>query len=391
MRNVAFKQSARATLWMTNRAARWPGVGSYAAPVGAAAAVGLWGAWQAPAVLRGLRVAGDAGSESETPPAEAWQTCAAALRDISGDAEDVVWPEAARAAPVVEMMRQRRRYLHASAVPYGAARGQLLDVWRSPHVASPSSSPAPVMVFVPGGAWLHGSRKYQGHAVMSHLCELGWVCVSIDYRVSPTHRWPRHVQDVKAAVAWTRAHAEDIGADPTFVAVLGCSAGGHLAALAGLTPGDPDFDAELDPRGDASVDAVVSLYGRYDWEDRSSSERDWFVNFLETLVVQRDYHRHRALFRAASPVARVTEEAPPFLIVHGSRDSVIPVQQARDFVTALRSVSHEVVSYVELAGAQHGFDLHDGVRTGAVCVTVGHFLAAMHARHRDATQASASP
>ena len=80
------------------------------------------------------------------------------------------------------------------------------------------------------------------------------------------------------------------------------------------------------------------------------------------------------MFRDASPIARVHPDAPPFLVIHGSRDTVIPVEQARSFVERLRAVSRSVVSYVELPGAGHGFDLIDGARAGAMSTAVGLFL-----------------
>ncbi|ORB09751.1 esterase, partial [Mycolicibacterium moriokaense] len=78
---------------------------------------------------------------------------------------------------------------------------------------------APVLVFVPGGAWVHGSRLLQGYALMSHLAELGWVCLSIDYRVSPKNTWPDHIVDVKRALAWIKENIADYGGDPDFVAI----------------------------------------------------------------------------------------------------------------------------------------------------------------------------
>src|SRR5262249_20353044 len=154
--------------------------------------------------------------------------------------------------------------------------------------------------------------------------------------------------------------------DRNFVAIAGCSAGGHLGALAGLTPDDTTFAAELPEGADSSVDAVVGIYGRYDWEDRSTPERVRFVDFLERVVVKRSIARHPEVFRDASPIARVHRNAPPFLVIHGSKDSVIPVEQARSFVDRLRSVSNSLVSYVELPGAGHAFDLIDGPRAGAM-------------------------
>jgi len=101
---------------------------------------------------------------------------------------------------------------------------------------------------------------------MSHLAELGWVCLSVQYRVSPHHRWPSHITDVKTAVAWARANVDKFSGDRNFIAVAGCSAGGHLSALAGLTGNDPDMQTDLPAGSDTSVDAVVGIYGRYDWE-----------------------------------------------------------------------------------------------------------------------------
>ena len=175
----------------------------------------------------------------------------------------------------------------------------------------------------------------QGSALMSRLAEQGWVCLAIDYRVAPHHRWPRHITDVKTAIAWARANVDKFGGDRNFVAVAGCSAGGHLSALAGLTPADPAYQAELPEGADSSVDAVVGIYGRYDWEDRSTPERARFVDFLERVVVKRSIARHPEVFRDASPIARVHRNAPPFLVIHGSKDSVIPVEQARSFVDRL--------------------------------------------------------
>lgn len=250
----------------------------------------------------------------------------------------------------------------------------MLDVWRAREAPV---RPAPTLIYVPGGAWLHGSRRYQGHTLLAHLAERGWLCLAIDYRVSPRHRWPRHIMDVKAAIAWARANVSTFGGDPGFVAIAGASAGGHLATLAALSPGDAVFDCEQGGI-DTRVDAAVSLYGRYDWEDRSTPERDRFMGFLENLIVRQTQRNAPAVFRNASPIARIGEGAPPMMVVHGSGDSVIPVEQARDFIRELRSRSSSFTGYLELPGAQHGFDLIDGARTGVTCSAVGRFLDAIY-------------
>jgi acetyl esterase/lipase len=169
--------------------------------------------------------------------------------------------------------------------------------------------------------------------------------------------WPRHITDVKTVIMWARANVDKFGGDRNFIAVAGCSAGGHLAALAGLSGNDPHYQAELPEGSDTSFDAVVGIYGRYNWEDRSTPERVRFVDFLQRVVVNRTVARHPEVFRNASPIARMHRNAPPFLVIHGSKDTVIPVEQARSFVERLRTVSHSLVGYLELPGAGHGFDL----------------------------------
>jgi acetyl esterase/lipase len=186
---------------------------------------------------------------------------------------------------------------------------------------------------------------------------------------------------VKTAIAWARANVDKFGGDRNFVAISGTSAGGHLAALAGLTANDPEMQADLPEGSDTSVDAVIGIYGRYCWEDRSTVERARFVDFLERVVVNRKIDKHPEVFRKASPLARVHSDAPPFLVVHGSGDTVIPVKQARDFVEKLKRVSRSVVSYVELPGAGHGFDMTDGARTGPMATAIGLFLNQVHRNH----------
>ena len=157
---------------------------------------------------------------------------------VAAEALEQPWPIADTGAPWRTAGRQRR-FVYRASVPYGDEPGQLLDVWRRDDLVGP----APVLVFVPGGAWVFGSRALQGHALMAHLAEQGWVCLSVQYRTSPRHRWPRQIIDVKAAIAWARANVDQYGGDRTFVAVAGCSAGGHMASLVGLTPGEQQWQA----------------------------------------------------------------------------------------------------------------------------------------------------
>jgi acetyl esterase/lipase len=278
-----------------------------------------------------------------------------------------------------------RRLRVAAGIPYGPAPGQVLDVWRSPD-QQPGAT-APVLVYVPGGAWVFGTTALQGTGLLAHLAERGWVCVSVGYRVSPRHRWPTHLHDVKRALAWVHQHIAAHGGDADQISIAGASAGGHLAALAGLTQGDPSLQPGFeDQRTD--VTAVAGLYGRYDWESRDTIERQRFMAFLERIVVGQRQADAPDVYAAASPIARIRPDAPPFFVVHGRSDAVIPVQQARDFVERLRAVSVAPVAYAELPGTGHAFDLVDPFRAAHVAKAVELFLRAVR---NDASPAIATP
>jgi acetyl esterase/lipase len=179
----------------------------------------------------------------------------------------------------------RRRYVEkkdtVSYGPYG--RPNLCDIWRRNDL--PRDAKAPVLVQVPGGAWTIGMRRPQAYPLMSHMADRGWVCVSLNYRVAPLHTWPDHIIDVKRALAWVKHNIATYGGDPDFVAITGGSAGGHIAALAALTPNDPRFQPGFED-ADTSVVAAVPIYGRYDWFSTDGEGRAEFVKFLEKLVVK---------------------------------------------------------------------------------------------------------
>ena len=264
-----------------------PVVGRHLELVSGFAALGVGGRHYLPGLVDGVR------QTRSTPDRRELKRAQEALTPgILSDALDGIvaaellgrpWPAHRERPPVLKALAQRR-YVHRSSVRYGAHPGQLLDVWRGKNTPR---EPAPVLIFVPGGAWVFGRRELQGHALMAHLVRRGWVCLSVQYRASPRHRWPHQVIDVKTAIAWARANAHQFGGDREFIAIAGCSAGGHLATLAGLTAGDPQWQSDLAGNANTAVDAVVSLYGQYDWNDRSSDERERFMGFLETAVVRR--------------------------------------------------------------------------------------------------------
>jgi acetyl esterase/lipase len=267
----------------------------------------------------------------------------------------------------------RRRYVEkTNTVVYGPhGRANLADIWRRRDL--PRDGKAPVLVQVPGGGWVIGRRRPQAYPLMSNLAARGWVCVSLNYRVSPVHTWPDHIVDVKQALAWVKENIANYGGDPGFVAITGGSAGGHLSALAALTPNDPKFQPGFED-ADTSVVAAVPVYGRYDWFSTQGEGRPEFVWLLEKFVVKRKFAAHRDIYVHASPIRQLRADAPPFFVLHGTDDSLIPVGEAQEFVEELRAASKSPVAYAELPNAQHAFDIFGSPRAHQSAEAVARFL-----------------
>lgn len=223
-----------------------------------------------------------------------------------------------------------------------------LDIYRA-RGARPVD--APVLVQIHGGAWTLGSKEQQGLILMNRMARRGWICVSVNYRLAPKHPWPAMIDDVRTAIEWVQANIGQYGGDPRYLVTTGGSAGGHLSSLAALTvPG---------------IAGCVSFYGVYDLAGitgtrSASSMRDFF---LAPRVFQKKYAEDPDAFIDASPLAHITPDAPDFLVLHGTNDSLVDVDQARAFVRALRETSKRTVSYHEMPGTQHAFEVFSSIRS----------------------------
>jgi len=228
-----------------------------------------------------------------------------------------------------------------------------------------------VLVYLHGGGYFSGAKHREARALLHRMAAEGWICVSANYRLRPAAGFVDHVIDVKRVIAWVREHGPAYGADPGTVVVSGSSAGGHLAALAALTSGEPAYQPGFE-HADTTVSAAVCLYGYYGrYYGRAEDERP-----------------------LSSPLFLDAAHAPPFFLVHGDRDTYVPVAGARQFATRLRRSSPSPVVYAELPGGQHGFDRFRSLRFEAVVDGVAAFLARVDEpaarcafRHRSGRQA----
>ena len=297
---------------------------------------------------------------------------AAALDEGLGPGRLTKSDSSVKAPGVLRAMRIWHEYAHDADIAYGEhGAANHLDVWSRP--GSNSDARAPVLLQIHGGAWSSGNKRGQAHPLMSHLVERGWVCVSMNYRLSPRNTWPDAIVDVKRAIAWVKENIETYGGDPDFIAITGGSAGGHLSALAALTPNDPSFQSGFED-ADTAVQAAVPFYGVYDFTRTDGVLHPMMVPFLEKGVMKRLIADAPELFAAASPITHVSADAPPFFVLHGSNDSFIPVEQAREFATRLRDVSTSSVVYAELPIAQHAFDVFSSARAKHAAVAAEQFL-----------------
>jgi alpha-L-fucosidase 2 len=177
--------------------------------------------------------------------------------------------------------------------------------------------PFPAAILVHGGGWQNGDKQTYITPLFGPLAKANYVWFSINYRLSDKTRYEGMVEDVEKAVAWVRANASRYRVDPEKIALIGESAGGHLAALAGVRN-----------RPESRVDAVVAFYGPHDLEKRAVDAGSVSDNVRKLVGVSDLSDASRALLREASPISHVRPGLPPFLMIHGTKDAAVPYEQS---------------------------------------------------------------
>jgi acetyl esterase/lipase len=213
------------------------------------------------------------------------------------------------------------------------------------------NAPAPVVVYVHGGGWTQGSKEGNVEVFYeSALLDAGFVLASLDYRLAPEYKFPAMIQDVKCAVRFLRAHAGAYNLDPGRIGALGTSAGGHLVGLLGTTDESAGFDVGEYLDQSSRVQAVVDLFGPADLTVGYSSAYETMAEYVFGTTDPTD-----PIFAAASPVTYITPDDPPFLILHGDRDQVVPLAQSQAFYDRLIAGGVEA-QLVLVQGGGHGLN-----------------------------------
>jgi acetyl esterase/lipase len=233
----------------------------------------------------------------------------------------------------------------------------------------PAGEPhAPLIVWVHGGAWRSGSRDSMP---LGALVEQGYAVASIDYRLTPVAPFPAQVHDIKAAIRFLRAKQAELGIDARRIAIAGDSAGGHLAALVGVSAGVAELEGEVgDHDGESSaVQAIVSFYGASNLTTilGQSTPHGLGVRIpaLQLLLGGQPEDKPE-LATLASPVTHVDASDPPLLLLHGDQDPQMPINQAHELVGRYEEFKLPVQFEVVHGGAHGGDVYHDARRVEVV-------------------------
>lgn len=231
-------------------------------------------------------------------------------------------------------------------------------------LAAPAAGdgPFPAVVCIHGGAWCSGSkREYRGG--IRTLARHGYVAASVEYRLAPQHKFPAQIEDVKCAVRYLRAHAEELSVDPDRIGAMGDSAGGHLALLLGLMdPADGLEGSGGWPEQPSKVQAVAEYFGPADFtqwrivpliepfikKSLGKDSREIMLDFLGSI------EPGDPILAKASPITYVSRGDPPVLTFHGTADVLVPIKQSRILHEALK-VAEVPCTLVPVTGAMHGW------------------------------------
>jgi acetyl esterase/lipase len=238
-------------------------------------------------------------------------------------------------------------------IPYAGTKDprQTLDLYLPK--APKGDRPLPVIVNIHGGAWKGGDKSMGVREIADLVAGGEYAGASIHYRLSGQAKWPAQIHDCKAAIRWVRANAKKYHLDPDRIGLIGASAGGHLVAMLGLTDSNADLEGDLGPYPGISsrVACVVDEFGPAEFLTMGGSHDA--ESSPESELIGGALPEHQEQARAASPMTYVSKGAPPFLILHGTKDPLVPFNQSERLAAALTKAGVEC-HFIPVDGAGHG-------------------------------------
>lgn len=245
---------------------------------------------------------------------------------------------------------------------YATVNGQALKL--DFYAPEKTSGTAPLIIYVHGGAWRSGSKE---NPPVLPLRAKGFAVASVDYRLTPVAPFPANIHDLKAAIRFLRANAATLGCDPKRFIIAGSSAGGHLAALVGVSNGSQELEGDVGEHRDVSSDvqAIVSFYGAANLQTILSQSTPHGLNVRVPalqLLLGGQPDEKPALTKLASPVAHVDANDPPLLLIHGDQDPQMPVNQSLELLGAYEKFGAKAKLHVVHGGVHGGKEFYDPQR-----------------------------
>ncbi|MCC6489744.1 MAG: alpha/beta hydrolase [Candidatus Hydrogenedentes bacterium] len=259
--------------------------------------------------------------------------------------------EVKKAIDRVVIPRDAAFYRDLAYVTNGHER-QKLDLFIPANAANP-----PLIILIHGGAFRAGSKENMRPAP---FLRQGYAVASINYRLSGDALWPAQIEDCKAAVRWLRAHAQEYGYDPERFGAHGTSAGGHLVAMLGTAGATKKFDVGENLDVSSRVQAVADFFGPTDFLQMDAhriptgQEHDPPTS-PESLLIGGSIQENKEKSASANPITYVSKESPPFLIIHGDMDPLVPWHQSQLLFDALAGAGVPVTFYTVGGGGHGGF------------------------------------
>jgi len=222
-----------------------------------------------------------------------------------------------------------------------------------------SEKPLPAIVFIHGGAWRAGDKAGGVWNVIRFVASGNYVGASVGYRLTGEAIWPAQIHDCKAAIRWLKANAKKYNLDPNRIGVWGSSAGGHLVSLLGTSGDVKELEGNCGSPGQSSrVACVVDFCGPSDFLEFAKAKRTALpspadAKSPESILLGGPVEEKKDVARQASPVTYASADDPPFLIVHGTEDPIVPPQQAELLHAALKKAGASPV-LLKVHGAGHG-------------------------------------
>eukprot|EP01132_Coremiostelium_polycephalum_P010754 gene10754-13162_t len=308
-------------------------------------------------------------------------------------------------------------------IPYGDDEYQKVDVYF--HNTCPSSRP--ILVYIHGGGWREGGGKRHtcGMPLIYQMANQKWIVFSVGYRLAPVNRFPVHINDVKLAIQWIRENAVHYGGDMDSMFIVGGSAGGHLATLAALTDGrdiesikptlkipkyninskkivqEDEINQQQDNINNLNNNnnnqqqqqqkkkeyppfrGCVSMYAVYDFTNRYKTWPFDLVTYLGQMIMRSTYEEEPQLYTNGSPIDHIHENIKlPFLLIHGDLDELVPIEESYHFMKKFNQVvKNPNLTYLEIPGAHHAYDLIYSPRTIYTVHAIFRYLNRLYRNH----------